>query len=202
MPLTLADVESVGAYLRDREMDGDVTSVDALVGGVSSDIFLVRRSVPPDWVVKQALPNLRVAVDWPSDPLRIHREAAALRWLETVLSPGSVAAAVFEDHEAHVLIMEAVPEPCPTWKALLLDGDLRTVHVEDIGLHYAKTLRCWRDRFFARIDEVRSQGYSEDFIRMWDFYLTFCEGAFLERAIGDVQMLIMRPHATFGEIGR
>ncbi len=78
--------------------------------------------------------------------------------------------------------------------------DLRSVHIEDIGLHYAKTLRCWRDRFFAQIDAVREQGYSDDFIRMWDFYLTFCEGAFIERAIGDVQMLIMRPHAKFGEI--
>ncbi|MEM7430753.1 MAG: cyclopropane-fatty-acyl-phospholipid synthase family protein [Pseudomonadota bacterium] len=78
--------------------------------------------------------------------------------------------------------------------------DLRTVDIEDIGLHYAKTLRCWRDRFFAHIDTVRSQGYSDDFIRMWDFYLSFCEGAFLERAIGDVQMLIMRPHARFGAI--
>jgi cyclopropane-fatty-acyl-phospholipid synthase len=73
--------------------------------------------------------------------------------------------------------------------------DMRVIHLEDIGPHYATTLRHWRDRFFARIDEVREFGYSDAFIRMWQFYLCYCESAFTERAIGDVQMLIMRPGA-------
>jgi len=73
--------------------------------------------------------------------------------------------------------------------------DMRVIHLEDIGPHYATTLRHWHDRFFARIDEVRELGYSDAFIRMWQFYLCYCEGAFTERAIGDVQMLIMRPGA-------
>lgn len=73
--------------------------------------------------------------------------------------------------------------------------DLRTVHLEDIGPHYATTLRHWHDRFLARIGDVRAQGYSDDFIRMWKFYLCYCESAFIERAIGTVQMLIVRPDA-------
>jgi cyclopropane-fatty-acyl-phospholipid synthase len=73
--------------------------------------------------------------------------------------------------------------------------DLRLIHLEDIGPHYAKTLRHWRDRFFARIDAVRELGYSEAFIRLWDFYLCYSESAFTERAIGNVQMLMMRPGA-------
>ncbi len=73
--------------------------------------------------------------------------------------------------------------------------DLRVIHLEDIGPHYATTLKHWRDRFFARVDDVRAQGYSEDFIRMWQFYLCYCESAFTERAIGTVQMLMMRPDA-------
>ena len=73
--------------------------------------------------------------------------------------------------------------------------DLRVIHLEDIGPHYARTLRHWRDRFFERIDDVRELGYSDEFIRMWQFYLCYCEAAFIERAIGDVQMLMMRPAA-------
>jgi cyclopropane-fatty-acyl-phospholipid synthase len=73
--------------------------------------------------------------------------------------------------------------------------DLRTFNIEDIGLHYAWTLRDWRQRFFARIDEVRAQGFSDEFVRLWDFYLTYCESAFLERAIGDVQLHAIKPGA-------
>ena len=73
--------------------------------------------------------------------------------------------------------------------------DMRAIHLEDIGPHYATTLRHWHDRFFARIDKVRELGYSDAFVRMWQFYLCYCEAAFTERAIGTVQMLIMRPGA-------
>ncbi len=78
--------------------------------------------------------------------------------------------------------------------------DMRVLHLEDIGPHYATTLRTWRDRFFARIAEVRELGYSDAFIRMWEFYLCYCESAFLERATGTVQMLIMRPGARCDRI--
>lgn len=71
--------------------------------------------------------------------------------------------------------------------------DLRLLDLEDIGLHYAKTLHHWRRNFFERIDEVRRLGYSEPFIRMWEYYLCYCEGAFLERAISDVQIVFAKP---------
>lgn len=80
-------------------------------------------------------------------------------------------------------------------KVMTESTDMRVIHLEDIGPHYATTLREWHDRFFARIDEVRELGYSNAFIRMWQFYLAYCESAFLERVIGDVQMLMMRPGA-------
>jgi cyclopropane-fatty-acyl-phospholipid synthase len=73
--------------------------------------------------------------------------------------------------------------------------DMRIVDLEDIGPHYATTLRHWRERFFSNIDRVRGMGFSEEFIRMWQYYLCYCEGGFLERAIGNVQMLMMRPDA-------
>ena len=73
--------------------------------------------------------------------------------------------------------------------------DMKLFHLEDIGPHYATTLRHWRDNLFANINQVRALGYPEEFIRMWDFYFCYCEGGFLERAIGDVQMLLVKPDA-------
>ena len=71
--------------------------------------------------------------------------------------------------------------------------DLKLVHLEDITPHYARTLREWRRRFFANIDQVRKLGFSESFIRMWEYYLCYCEGGFTERYIGDVQALFAKP---------
>ncbi|HEX5755250.1 MAG TPA: cyclopropane-fatty-acyl-phospholipid synthase family protein [Arenimonas sp.] len=72
-------------------------------------------------------------------------------------------------------------------------SDLRLVNLEDIGESYALTLREWRRRFFARIDQVRALGYDERFVRMWEFYLCYCEGGFLERSIGNAQLLLAKP---------
>jgi cyclopropane-fatty-acyl-phospholipid synthase len=71
--------------------------------------------------------------------------------------------------------------------------DFKLFHLEDIGPHYAKTLRLWRERFLARHDEVRALGYPESFVRMWEYYLCYCEGGFEERQLGDVQMLLTKP---------
>jgi cyclopropane-fatty-acyl-phospholipid synthase len=72
-------------------------------------------------------------------------------------------------------------------------SDLKLFHLEDITPHYARTLRTWRERFFANIDKVRGLGYPETFIRMWDYYLSYCEAGFSERYLGDVQMLLTKP---------
>ena len=71
--------------------------------------------------------------------------------------------------------------------------DLRLFHLEDITPHYARTLRKWRQHFFNNIDQVRAMKFPETFIRMWEYYLCYCEGAFAERYIGDVQMLLTKP---------
>ena len=71
--------------------------------------------------------------------------------------------------------------------------DMRLLGLEDIGLHYATTLNRWRKNFSARLEEVKMQGFSDTFIRMWEYYLCYCEGAFLERAVSDVQILFAKP---------
>lgn len=73
--------------------------------------------------------------------------------------------------------------------------DLKIFNLEDIGPHYARTLADWRQRFIASLTQVRQLGYSEAFIRMWEFYLCYCEGGFEERAIGDVQILLTKPES-------
>ncbi|HEX5305249.1 MAG TPA: cyclopropane-fatty-acyl-phospholipid synthase family protein [Dyella sp.] len=72
-------------------------------------------------------------------------------------------------------------------------SDLRLFHLEDIGPSYALTLKAWRERFMGRRSDVMQAGYDERFIRMWEFYLAYCEGGFRERSIGDVHMLLTRP---------
>ena len=86
-----------------------------------------------------------------------------------------------------------LPSSAVMTDAVARHTDMRLLDLEDIGLHYATTLRHWRENFFARLDEVRRMGYPDSFIRMWEFYLCYCEGAFLERAISDVQIVFAKP---------
>ncbi|MCU4581145.1 cyclopropane-fatty-acyl-phospholipid synthase family protein [Acinetobacter gyllenbergii] len=66
---------------------------------------------------------------------------------------------------------------------------LRLKHLEDIGLSYAETIHQWRERFLNAKPEVLALGFDENFIRLWDFYLCYCEGGFKEGVISNVQLL-------------
>ncbi len=88
-----------------------------------------------------------------------------------------------------------IPSVSVMCDAIARKTDMRLFDLEDIGLHYAPTLRCWRDNMFANIESVRALGYPDAFIRMWEFYLCYCEAGFAERATGDVQMLLVKPQA-------
>jgi cyclopropane-fatty-acyl-phospholipid synthase len=71
--------------------------------------------------------------------------------------------------------------------------DLRQVHLEDITAHYATTLALWRERFLSASERLADLGYDERFRRLWDLYLSYCEGGFRERRIQDVQLLLAKP---------
>ncbi len=86
-----------------------------------------------------------------------------------------------------------IPSVTAMIKSITKSTDLRLFDLQDIGPHYAKTLAMWRDNFFKNITQIRAMGYPETFIRMWDFYLCYCEGGFEERALGDVHMLLVKP---------
>jgi len=72
-------------------------------------------------------------------------------------------------------------------------GDLGLIHLEDIGVHYAPTLRTWRRNIVAKLPDIKALGYRPEFLRLWDFYLSYCEGGFLERSISTVHMLFCKP---------
>lgn len=72
-------------------------------------------------------------------------------------------------------------------------SDLRLVQLEDYADHYAHTLRDWRARFNQHRGEVLALGYPEQFLRLWDYYLAYCEAAFIERAIGLAHVLFVKP---------
>ena len=93
------------------------------------------------------------------------------------------------------------PGSCiPSVSALLSaaseSSDLRLVHLEEIGSHYVRTLAEWRENVHAHQEEVLALGLDESFLRLWDFYLCYCEGGFAERTIGDAQLIMERPGAT------
>ncbi len=86
-----------------------------------------------------------------------------------------------------------VPSMGSIFESITRATNLRFVHAEDFGTHYAETLRHWRRTFHARLDEVRSLGYPDRFIRLWDYYLCYCEAAFDERYTGVVQIQFDKP---------
>ena len=73
---------------------------------------------------------------------------------------------------------------------------MNLLHLEDIGMHYALTLKEWRRRFLEHLADVRQLGFDERFVRMWDYYLAYCEGAFRERYISDVQLVLSKVSRT------
>jgi cyclopropane-fatty-acyl-phospholipid synthase len=104
-------------------------------------------------------------------------------WIQKHIFPGSELASVGE-----------------ILKSLTRVTRLAIQHVEDIGLHYSKTLAAWRARFHDAVDMVRDMGFDERFVRKWDYYFAYCEAAFEERHIGDLQMVLAKGAAR-GLIG-
>jgi cyclopropane-fatty-acyl-phospholipid synthase len=107
---------------------------------------------------------------------------------------------VYDQHKSSVDFIKryifpgsTIPSITALMSSMTRASDFKLFHLEDITSSYVKTLQQWRKRFLERLDQVRALGYSDAFIRAWDFYLTYCEAGFQERYIGDVQMLLVKP---------
>jgi len=88
-----------------------------------------------------------------------------------------------------------IPSATALLEAAARASDLRLFHMEEIGPHYARTLRAWRERLLARWDDARALGRDERFLRAFLHDLAACEAGFEERYLGDVQLLFARPRA-------
>ena len=71
--------------------------------------------------------------------------------------------------------------------------DMGVVTVSDMSRDYARTLRCWRESFEAAEEQIRALGFDDRFMRMWLYYLCYCEGGFMERVINSTQIVIAKP---------
>jgi 5-methylthioribose kinase len=131
----IENVDALTAYLRDSScIAADETPhIRVLAGGVSNKTVLVQRASGEAWVVKQALPKLRVAADWFCNPDRIQREAEGMRRLHDLAPAGTITRLVAEDFPNFLLVMEAVPEPHANWKTLLLHGEIVPDHFVQFG---------------------------------------------------------------------
>ena len=87
----------------------------------------------------------------------------------------------------------ALPSVSKMMNVVAENTDMRLIHLEDIAAHYARTCVEWRDRFNDQLDEVRVQGFPERFIRMWNYYLCYCEAGFEERTTGTSQLVFAKP---------
>ncbi len=148
-------------------------------------------------------------------------EAIGAQYLETyfaklasLLEPGGrvlIQAITIEDHRYEQALAEVdfikryvfpgsfIPSINAMVAAKTRATDLAIVHLEDFGLSYARTLHAWRTRFLSHLAEVRAQRFDERFIRLWEFYLAYCEGGFLERSIGVCHLLLRRPGNAGGQ---
>ena len=93
-----------------------------------------------------------------------------------------------------------IPSVAAITASLRRATDMKLFHLEDIGPHYARTLRDWGENVHRNVAAIRALGYPEEFLRLWDFYIAYCEGGFVERQLGDVQMLLTKPLCRRGSI--
>ena len=95
--------------------------------------------------------------------------------------------------QRHIFPGGCIPSIAAMSTSIARATDMRVFHLEDIGPHYVTTLRAWRENLLNNRAQIQSLGYSDEFIRMWEFYFCYCEGGFTERAISNVHILLTKP---------
>ena len=96
--------------------------------------------------------------------------------------------------QKHIFPGSLLPSIGAMNKAINNTGDLTLVDLKDLGQHYARTLAAWREKFNSVKEEIEKIGFDEMFQRKWNYYLSYCEAAFLMRNINVMQLLYTRPN--------
>lgn len=169
MSVDIENPEQLLEYLRQTQRINpkEQIQIHNLRGGVSNKTVLIKREDRKAWVLKQALPKLRVDVDWFSDPRRIHTEALALKNLPYLAPPGTITPLIFEDADQNLLAMAAVPDPHYNLKSLFLSHQIDQDHLFQFGrligsIHLKSTTRpdlhmLFEDRSF--FESLRIEPY-------------------------------------------
>ncbi len=162
-PLNIEEPKELTGYLREHGHAGadESPAITVLRGGVSNRTVLVERADGESFVLKQALPKLRVQVNWECDPRRAHREALALQVLERVAPAGAITPLRFEDEAHHLLAMAAVPPPHENWKTLLLVGQVDLGHVRQFGELLGRVHRESARHLGELPDDLRDRSFFE-----------------------------------------
>ena len=154
MEKELLDETTVVAYLTNRGIISGPAEVEELTGGVSNVVLAVKAGAK-DLVLKQALPQLKVAAVWKADQRRAIVEANGMKLLHSI-TPESVPELIDFDPEDFTLTMERLPRECTVWKSDLLSGVIKP----SIGADLGKILATWHN-FGADSKESRD-AYMED----------------------------------------
>jgi cyclopropane-fatty-acyl-phospholipid synthase len=96
--------------------------------------------------------------------------------------------------QKHIFPGSLLPSVARINQAVNNTGDLTLVDLKDIGMHYVRTLAAWREQFNKNLPEVKNLGFNAQFIRKWNYYLSYCEAAFAMRNINVMQMIYARPN--------
>ena len=88
-----------------------------------------------------------------------------------------------------------IPSISAVMSSIAKNTDFRMVDMQDFTAHYARTIQIWRQKFLEQSQDIEQLGFPVTFLRMWDFYLSYCEGGFKEESIGCAQILFARPSA-------
>ena len=96
--------------------------------------------------------------------------------------------------QKHIFPGALLPSMTAMCDALTRNTGLVVEDAENIGVHYARTLREWRVALLARADRVKALGFDDAFLRTWEYYFSYCEAAFATRTLGDMQLILTRPN--------
>jgi cyclopropane-fatty-acyl-phospholipid synthase len=96
--------------------------------------------------------------------------------------------------QKHIFPGSLLPSISAINDAINKTGNMFLCDLQDLTPHYAETLRSWRGHFQAKLNEVRSLGFTNKFVRKWNYYLSYCEAVFAMRNISVVQLLYTRPN--------
>lgn len=95
--------------------------------------------------------------------------------------------------QKHIFPGALLPSLTALCAAMTANSGLIVEEVENIGIHYTRTLREWREALLSKADRVRALGFDDEFLRTWDYYFSYCEAGFGTRTLGDLQLVLTRP---------